>query len=73
MQLLTTRLHRLHVAHQNLLGLSERPGGAELHDPCVGDTLYVDEPVLFGAIPTLAPEHFVTVPCDRPVVALTGE
>jgi peptide chain release factor 3 len=27
----------------------------------VGDTLYVDEPVAFPAIPTLAPEHFVTV------------
>ena len=30
-------------------------------DVLVGDTLYVDEPVRFGAIPTLAPEHFVTV------------
>jgi peptide chain release factor 3 len=27
----------------------------------VGDTLYVDEPVTFAPIPTLAPEHFVTV------------
>jgi peptide chain release factor 3 len=27
----------------------------------VGDTLYVDEPVRFAAIPSLAPEHFVTV------------
>ena len=27
----------------------------------VGDTLYVDEPVEFPPIPTLAPEHFVTV------------
>jgi len=27
----------------------------------VGDTLYVDEPVEFAPIPTLAPEHFVTV------------
>jgi peptide chain release factor 3 len=27
----------------------------------VGDTLYVDEPVVFPPIPTLAPEHFVTV------------
>jgi peptide chain release factor 3 len=27
----------------------------------VGDTLYVDEPVQFPPIPTLAPEHFVTV------------
>ena len=27
----------------------------------VGDTLYVDEPVHFPPIPTLAPEHFVTV------------
>ena len=30
-------------------------------DVLVGDTLYVDEPVRFGAIPTLAPEHFVSV------------
>ena len=30
-------------------------------DVLVGDTLYVDEPVRFGAIPTLAPEHFVTI------------
>jgi peptide chain release factor 3 len=30
-------------------------------DVLVGDTLYVDEPVRYGAIPTLAPEHFVTV------------
>jgi peptide chain release factor 3 len=27
----------------------------------VGDTLYLDEPVAFPPIPTLAPEHFVTV------------
>jgi len=27
----------------------------------VGDTLYLDEPVQFPPIPTLAPEHFVTV------------
>ena len=27
----------------------------------VGDTLYLDEPVEFPPIPTLAPEHFVTV------------
>ncbi|MCW3009232.1 MAG: peptide chain release factor 3 [Solirubrobacterales bacterium] len=27
----------------------------------VGDTLYVDEPVRFTPIPSLAPEHFVTV------------
>jgi peptide chain release factor 3 len=27
----------------------------------VGDTLYVDEPVTFPPIPTLAPEHFVSV------------
>jgi peptide chain release factor 3 len=27
----------------------------------VGDTLFVDEPVQFPPIPTLAPEHFVTV------------
>jgi peptide chain release factor 3 len=27
----------------------------------VGDTLYVDDPVQFPPIPTLAPEHFVTV------------
>ncbi|HEV2770133.1 MAG TPA: GTP-binding protein, partial [Solirubrobacteraceae bacterium] len=27
----------------------------------VGDTLYVDEPLEFPPIPTLAPEHFVTV------------
>ena len=30
-------------------------------DVLVGDTLYLDEPVRFGAIPTLAPEHFVTI------------
>ena len=30
-------------------------------DVLVGDTLYIGEPVRFGAIPTLAPEHFVTV------------
>ncbi len=30
-------------------------------DVLVGDTLYVDDPVRFGAIPTLAPEHFVTI------------
>jgi peptide chain release factor 3 len=30
-------------------------------DVQVGDTVYVDEPVRFGAIPTLAPEHFATV------------
>jgi peptide chain release factor 3 len=30
-------------------------------DVLVGDTLYADEPVRFGAIPTLAPEHFATV------------
>ena len=30
-------------------------------DLLVGDTLYVDEPVAFPPIPTLAPEHFVTV------------
>ena len=29
-------------------------------DVRVGDTLYLDEPVVFGAIPTLAPEHFVS-------------
>ncbi len=28
-------------------------------DVRVGDTVYLDEPVTFGAIPTLAPEHFV--------------
>jgi peptide chain release factor 3 len=30
-------------------------------DVLVGDTLYVEEEVRFGAIPTLAPEHFVTI------------
>jgi len=30
-------------------------------DVLVGDTLWVDEPVVFPPIPTLAPEHFVTV------------
>jgi peptide chain release factor 3 len=35
-------------------------------DVLVGDTLYVDEPVRYGAIPTLAPEHFVTVSNSDP-------
>jgi peptide chain release factor 3 len=30
-------------------------------DVLVGDTLYADEPVRYGAIPTLAPEHFMSV------------
>jgi peptide chain release factor 3 len=30
-------------------------------DVLVGDTLYAEEPVRFGAIPTLAPEHFASV------------
>jgi peptide chain release factor 3 len=36
-------------------------GVINAQDLRVGDTLYLDEPVEFPPIPTLAPEHFVTV------------